>query len=204
MKTTTIKSATLTALVLGAASIANAQITGSLWENTGGAHADVTPSGSPNVTFSVPNGALDFDSRNAGNGYTIGGWLATGGASITTGSGEAPNTMDNVIVTMSGFVSVTTGEQFTVTQDDGLVLTIGGVNVLNNPGAHAPTQFTGTYTGAAGNQPFTLEYAEIDGAPAVLQINLPFTPVPEPTTMVAGALLLLPFGASTLRKFRKA
>ena len=29
------------------------------------------------------------------------------------------------------------------------------------------------------------------------------TPVPEPTTMVAGALLLLPFGASTLRFLRK-
>jgi hypothetical protein len=29
------------------------------------------------------------------------------------------------------------------------------------------------------------------------------TPVPEPTTMIAGALLLLPFGASTLRVLRK-
>jgi hypothetical protein len=28
-------------------------------------------------------------------------------------------------------------------------------------------------------------------------------PVPEPTTMIAGALLLLPFGASTLRVLRK-
>jgi type VI secretion system secreted protein VgrG len=28
-------------------------------------------------------------------------------------------------------------------------------------------------------------------------------PVPEPTTMIAGALLLLPFGASTLRRMRK-
>jgi hypothetical protein len=30
------------------------------------------------------------------------------------------------------------------------------------------------------------------------------TPVPEPTTMVAGAMLLLPFGASTLRILRKS
>ena len=30
-----------------------------------------------------------------------------------------------------------------------------------------------------------------------------FTPVPEPTTMLAGALLLLPFGVSTLRFVRK-
>lgn len=30
-----------------------------------------------------------------------------------------------------------------------------------------------------------------------------YAPVPEPTTMIAGALLLLPFGASTLRILRK-
>jgi len=30
------------------------------------------------------------------------------------------------------------------------------------------------------------------------------TPVPEPTTMVAGAMLLLPFGVSTLRMLRKS
>ena len=38
-----------------------------------------------------------------------------------------------------------------------------------------------------------------------LAINPDFTPtpIPEPTTMIAGALLLLPFGASTLRILRK-
>jgi hypothetical protein len=34
-------------------------------------------------------------------------------------------------------------------------------------------------------------------------MDLTATPVPEPTTMIAGALLLLPFGASTLRRMRK-
>ena len=33
--------------------------------------------------------------------------------------------------------------------------------------------------------------------------TIDFTAVPEPTTMIAGALLLLPFGASTLRVLRK-
>jgi hypothetical protein len=36
-----------------------------------------------------------------------------------------------------------------------------------------------------------------------LAIDPGFTQVPEPTTMIAGALLLLPFGASTLRILRK-
>jgi hypothetical protein len=190
-----------------------ASTAGSLWENTGawgenwsatdtGPGANVTPIGSPNVTFTLPNGGLDFDSRNAANGYTIGGWLATGGATIVTGAGEAGNTMDNIIVTISGMVSVTSGETFTVQQDDGLVLTIAGNTVLNNPGPNSPTQYTGTYNGPSGNQPFTLEYSEIDGPPAVLAIDLPFTQIPEPRNMAAGALLLL-FGASALRKLRK-
>ena len=34
-------------------------------------------------------------------------------------------------------------------------------------------------------------------------VGITATPVPEPTTMVAGALLLLPFGMSTLRILRK-
>jgi hypothetical protein len=33
--------------------------------------------------------------------------------------------------------------------------------------------------------------------------NIQILAVPEPTTMIAGALLLLPFGASTLRILRK-
>jgi hypothetical protein len=30
-----------------------------------------------------------------------------------------------------------------------------------------------------------------------------FTPVPEPSTVIAGALLLLPFGASAIRVLRR-
>ena len=40
-------------------------------------------------------------------------------------------------------------------------------------------------------------------APPIFGPNFQFSPVPEPTTMVAGAMLLLPFGFSTLRMFRK-
>jgi hypothetical protein len=46
-----------------------------------------------------------------------------------------------------------------------------------------------------------VQYQDADGTHTMdLQLNL----VPEPTTMMAGALLLLPFGASTLRILRKA
>jgi hypothetical protein len=39
--------------------------------------------------------------------------------------------------------------------------------------------------------------------PSDVNVQVFGTPVPEPTTMIAGALLLLPFGASTLRILRK-
>lgn len=213
MSATNLLLAVLATSAFASVATVQAAVTGSLWENTGtwgenwsasdsGPGANVTPIGSPSITFTVPNGALDFDSRSAGNGYTVGGWLATGGATIVTGTSEAGNTMNNTIVIMSGMVSVTSGETFIVQQDDGLVLTIAGNTVLNNPGPNSPTQYTGTYHGPTGNEPFTLEYAEIDGTPAVLAINLPFTEIPEPRNMVAGALLLL-FGARTLRSLRR-
>jgi hypothetical protein len=41
------------------------------------------------------------------------------------------------------------------------------------------------------------------GGPAGLIVAGTFTPVPEPSTVIAGALLLLPFGASALRVLRK-
>ena len=43
--------------------------------------------------------------------------------------------------------------------------------------------------------------AEPDFQDMIVKVNA--VPVPEPTTMIAGALLLLPFGASTLRILRK-
>jgi hypothetical protein len=39
--------------------------------------------------------------------------------------------------------------------------------------------------------------------PSDVNVQVYGTVVPEPTTMIAGALLLLPFGASTLRVLRK-
>jgi len=40
--------------------------------------------------------------------------------------------------------------------------------------------------------------------PSDVNVQVFGTPVPEPTTMIAGALLLLPFGASTLRILRRS
>jgi len=180
-------------------------VTGSLWENHG---VDATvaniPVTTPDVTFSV-NSPLNFDSRAAGSGYTIGTWLGGGGATILTGAGKAGDTMNNTFYLFTGTVTVTNGESFTVTHDDGLTLIINGLTVVNVPGPTAPAVTTATYTGASGNVPFELVYSEVDGAPAVLQVDLPLTSaVPEPSTLIVWSLLgTLAIGLGWWRK-RKA
>jgi len=60
-----------------------------------------------------------------------------------------------------------------------------------------------------GNSPGNngYEFGVLTAAGVVIDVtggaSISLAPVPEPTTMVAGALLLLPFGASTLRILRK-
>ncbi len=116
--------------------------------------------------------------------------------------------MDNgtygTILRFTGFVSVFNGETFTVTHDDGLTLIINGVDLGFNPGPTAPTTATETYTGATGNFPFTLVYAECCGGPAVLQVELPFSnTVPDGGTTLAlmgGAMAML---GTVARRFRK-
>jgi hypothetical protein len=205
MKNYRLLSGMLAVSILGAASGAKATLTGSLWEY-GNTQPDATstPTGPANVTFTVPNGNLNFwgNDGDPNGDYTIGGFLASGGATILTGSGEAGNTIDNTIMIFQGFLSVNHGQQFSDVQDDGLVLTIDGLTVLNNPGPNAPTGFSGTYSGPSGDVPFMLEYSEVAGGQAQLKIDL--TPVPEPSTIIAGGLLLLPLGLGILRTWRKS
>lgn len=188
-------------LALATAAHANF-ITGDLYE---GVSADATPAnipaGAPDVTFSV-NSPLNFNSTVGGD--TVGGFLASGGATILTGASHAGDNLNNTLITFQGLVSVVHGQTFTVTHDDGLTLIIGGSTVINAPGPTSPAITTETYNGPTGNEPFLLVYGETHGPPAVLQVDLPLEiAVPEPTTIAAGAMVLLPFGASSLRYLRK-
>ena len=79
------------------------------------------------------------------------------------------------------------------------------INGLISSGITGP-QFTGNILegqGAVSGGPNSGQSQEffLLGTPAA---HITGTPVPEPTTLVAGALLLLPFGFSTLRILRKS
>jgi len=89
------------------------------------------------------------------------------------------------------------------------------INGLSGDTATDYTKYLGDLTGSTFSGGFTGDILEGTGAVSggpnsgqsqeffLLQSGSQLTPVPEPTTMVAGALLLLPLGVSALRIVRK-
>lgn len=153
------------------------------------------PGTAPDVTFSV-NAPFNF----SGTSVTVGTWLGSSSAFgiVENTAGTLASLMDNgtsgTLLEFTGLVTVTTGQTFTVTHDDGLTLIIGGLDLGFSSGPTAPTTSLATYTGPTGTFAFQLVYGECCGGPAVLQVDLPFTAaVPEPETyalMLAGLAAL--------------
>lgn len=179
------------AAVLGSAYLNNAASTNAV---IGFAH------GAPDATFTVPSptnpactgtfagDTLCFDYGYFGGTfpYTLGGFLASGGATVLTGTAAAlGSNLDNSVLEFTGTVSVVTGETFQAGHDDGLQLQIGSDLVINAPGPTGFTSTPATYTGPSGTFSFDLVYGECCGGGAALGISLPLvTPsLPEPVSL---------------------
>jgi hypothetical protein len=213
MKSTRIKLLAVGAVATLVTVIAQANtITGSLWkvpeavvDNPTGATTGNVPGTAADVTFSV-NSPFNFNAANA----TVGNWLASGSAFniLENTAGTLASQMDDfttgTIIDFKGFVSVINGQTFTVTHDDGLTLTIGGILAVNHPEPTAPDISTDTYTGPTGTFAFELVYTECCSGPAVLQLDLPL----EQSVPDGGSTMALLGGALTMmgvvaRRFRK-
>jgi len=195
-----------------------ALVTGYVWENSSSnwellaSPAGTVPTFTPPTAMAVGtlagNGSLNFFSADPGNpnlhpdlNYTIASFLATGGYTFSGGTHGSDN-LNNTLFEFIGSTYMVNGQSYHVSNDDGVILTINGTTVLSSP--QAQTVYGGynfTWTGATGINPFVLLYGEVSGAPATLNASL--TIVPEPSTIVAGALMLLPFGIGVARSLRK-
>ena len=192
------------AAIFASVATVQASLSGTVYQNQDGSgNTDVAPTGTAAAHFTVSGLPLTFDSRLDGNtfDYTIGGFLGTGGAyGILYGnSGVSGASMNNVSIVLTGNINVFSGEVFNSVQDDGLTVTIDGTQWLDQPGPNSPTPHSFVYLGPTGSEAVNITYAEIDGPPAVLELAA----VPEASTVLAGALLLLPLGASTMRVLRR-
>ena len=147
----------LAVLALGCLGTAQADpvnvITGDLWRVPDGTAANAIPA---NVPATAPDVTFDVNSPLSFSGTPIQTFLNSGGAFNITEN--TPGTLTSLIsdgitgtlIQFTGFVTVTNGQTFTVTHDDGLTLIIGGVDLGFNPGPTAPITTVATYSGPSG------------------------------------------------------
>jgi hypothetical protein len=177
---------------LGIAATAQAgTVTGNLWHlspdsATYVASPSLVPGTAPDVTFNSSS-VLSFD---AGFGPTVGAWLSSGGAfnvtentAGTLASLISDGSNVGTVIDFKGTMRVTSGQTFTITHDDGIYLSINGIDMGFNPNPTPPETETETWGGASGCYPYELVYTENHGGYATLVGDL--GSVPDGGTTVA-------------------
>ena len=109
---------------------------------------------------------------------------------ISTGTATTQTaTTYGQIIEISGTENFVSGTTYSITHDDGIVVTLDGSVIISSM-VPTPSPITNTFT-ASGTHNIVIEYAECCGNPAILTSNLPVnSTVPEP-----GSLALVLLGA---------
>ena len=155
--------------------------------------------GTPNVTATFAGPNLNLCAGNSANhceegssfdpaaGYSTAGFMST----ATTSSGTTTSSMNNSVWQFTGTAHFVDGTTYSVTNDDGVILIVNGVTVINNANPESGDLETFTWGSGAsagdpsGNYGFTLDYGECCGAPAeLITSNFASTTVPEPASLV--------------------
>ena len=145
--------------------------------------------GSPNTgtlcaTFQASS--INFVSDGNGGRNSLGWFLDMGSTipgSITYLNGfDAGSSLDMTLFAFTGQAFFTNGAQYSVTHDDGTVMQVNGVTVLNLPQPTSPVTDSFIYTGPTGVYDFAYNYTEDTGG-STYQTNATDSPVPEPSSL---------------------
>ena len=167
-------------------------ITGVVFCNVSTTDANNTPapgaaiSGTECATFQSTD--ISFTNGN-GAGNTIGGFLNSsneiiGSVTYLNGFSSSSN-LDFSVLSFTGSAYFINGQTYSVTHDDGTVMVVNGVTVINSPGATAQRTDSFVFLGATNNYDFTYNYSEAQGG-SIYSTDAANSPVPEP----AGLILL--------------
>ena len=142
-------------------------------------------SGTECATFTASGLAFYTDGTNGTN--NLGSFLNSygviiGGVNYLNGF-DATSSMDNSFFEFTGIASFNQGETYNAYHDDGTVMNINGVNVVNAP---APIWLTDTqfvFNQASGNYNFDYTYTEQGGVSAY-GTDADASPTPEPRSFI--------------------
>jgi hypothetical protein len=195
-------------VLIASAGLAQANtISGSIWtgDATGASNAtpaNVTAAGSPNVTFTLTETGLNLSADSSH--YTIGQFLSSGGGTVSVLTGSTAGTLQNTLFNFTGVVSVTNGQTYSISHDDGVTLIINGVTEVNLPLQTPSITENFTWAGLTGTYSYQLVYGECCGAPAQLVTDLPLnSAVPLPGTLPLLGSGLVSMGLLLRRAKRK-
>jgi len=149
------------------------------------------PTTSQTITYNSGTGKITVGANSLYVGSDFGFYMATPGSS--TGYWYSQESLNNDGGDHMVTLTTSTAETLTLQPGSGIP-GASGQTVAWNPGSYLLGWEDLPVAGSGkGDVDYQDMLVEVTG----------FTPVPEPTTMLAGAMLLLPFGASALRILRK-